>query len=78
MSHLDTAFKIGAAQAQQDFETEINKVAQGDLRPPIPTPDIRPGQPQPGPAPRPAPPSTPKLPTPNPGLGPRQPGRPIL
>jgi len=61
MSHLDTAFKIGAAQAQHDFQAELDKVAQGDLRPPIPTPDIRPGQPQPGPAPRPTPTPPPKL-----------------
>jgi hypothetical protein len=78
VSHLDTAFKIGAAQAQHDFQAELDKVAQGDMRPPIPTPDIRPGQPQPGPAPRPMPAPTPKLPIPNPGLGPRQPGRPVL
>jgi len=70
MSHLDTAFKIGAAQAQYDFETELNKVAVGEDRPPIPTPDVKPGRPGPGIVPRPTPP---KLPTDLPGT--RLPGR---
>jgi len=30
MSHLDTAFKLGAVQAEHDFNVELNKVAQGD------------------------------------------------
>jgi hypothetical protein len=29
MSHLDTAFKLGAAQAQSDFQAELNKHAEG-------------------------------------------------
>ena len=29
MSHLDTAFKLGAAQAEHDFSVELNKIAQG-------------------------------------------------
>jgi len=27
MAHLDTAYKLGALQAQADFETEISKMA---------------------------------------------------
>jgi hypothetical protein len=78
VSHLDTAFKLGAIQAQYDFEAELNKVADLPAGPPIP--GVKPGQ---GPAPKPIGPSgpgsgthTPKLPTPpvppltpRPGMG---------
>ena len=33
MAHLDTAYKIGALQAQVDFEGEVNKLAA-----PVPAP----------------------------------------
>lgn len=29
MAHLDTAYKLGALQAQANFEQELNKMAQG-------------------------------------------------
>lgn len=29
MSHLDTAYKLGAMRAIQDFQTEVEKSAQG-------------------------------------------------
>lgn len=38
MAHLDTAYKLGALQAQADFETEINKMAQNA---PAPAPPPR-------------------------------------
>lgn len=31
MAHLDTAYKLGALQAQANFEQEINKMAAGAL-----------------------------------------------
>lgn len=36
MSHLDTAYKIGAAQAAQDFQVELQKQAYqpGSMAPP--------------------------------------------
>ena len=33
MSHLDTAFKIGAHQATNDFEYQLQKLALGDVVP---------------------------------------------
>lgn len=53
MSHLNTAYKIGAALAIRDFEDQIQKEAQG-MAPGTPPPGIR----QPGTAVPPAPPPT--------------------
>ena len=39
MAHLDTAYKLGAIQAQVDFEDEINKLAQQ----PVQSPPRKPG-----------------------------------
>jgi hypothetical protein len=38
MSHLNTAYKIGAALAIRDFENEIQKEAQGGMPPQPPSP----------------------------------------
>jgi hypothetical protein len=75
VSHLDTAFKLGAAQAQQDFDAELNKIADLPEQAPAGKVPIRPqGPPEktigPGPlVPKPAP--APKLPPlqPRPGMG---------
>ena len=63
MSHLDTAFKIGAAQAQYDFQVELDKVAAG--APGTPSMPIRRPMPLPPEAPTPVP--APPKPVPGPG-----------
>jgi hypothetical protein len=74
VSHLDTAFKLGAAQAQQDFDAELKKVADLPDRPPAgmvppkgpPGPTIGTGKIIPGPMKPPAPPAPLQ---PRPGMG---------
>jgi hypothetical protein len=31
MSHLDTAYQLGVKKAEEDFQAELNKSAQGNL-----------------------------------------------
>lgn len=70
MSHLDTAYKLGAAAAWNDFQRELEK--QGlEATPP---PNITGGQAPPVPVKPPAPTKTP--PPVAPPLAPRQPGVP--
>lgn len=58
MSHLDTAYKLGAAQAMQDFQAEVEKLALEATRPPPQgTGQIIKSGPMPVPAPRTPPPS---------------------
>jgi len=40
MAHLDTAYKIGALQAQVDFEGEVNKLAAPVPAPTAPAPPV--------------------------------------
>jgi|MudIll2142460700_1097286.scaffolds.fasta_scaffold00078_2 hypothetical protein len=68
MSHLDTAYKLGAAQAMQDFQAEVEKLAAPPA-PVTPPPGIR----APGGAVPPAAPPGPVNPGPNAGLaGPKR------
>jgi len=58
MSHLDTAYKLGAAQAHQDFQTEVEKISGLEApAPPQGTGQIIKSGPMPTPAPRTPPPS---------------------
>lgn len=44
MAHLDTAYKLGALQAQTDFDQEIQKLALEGTAPPQNPTTIIPGQ----------------------------------
>lgn len=61
MSHLDTAYKLGAHQAMQDFQAEVEKIAAPPPPPPVA------GPPAAGPPPR-APGTAPVAPILSPGL----------